>query len=184
MTDRQLLIAASQGDQAAFTDLYRRYGARLYAYFLPRAGSDAARAEDLRQQVFLRLLESRAFREARDNAVSAPDDLGPLLFHIAANLLKNEYRGTERRLRRQGEFAARQPLFEQRDSEPDKQALQRAISQLPEPQRLCVDLRFRQNYSIEEIADALDCAPGTVKSRLHYGLKKLAAILRPTTTNK
>jgi len=97
LTDRQLLIRAARGQQPAFTALYRRYGARLYAYFVQRLAGDRARAEDLKQQVFLKLLESRAFREAH----TGPDDISSLLFTIAANLLKNEYRGNERRRRRE-----------------------------------------------------------------------------------
>jgi RNA polymerase sigma-70 factor (ECF subfamily) len=178
LTDRQLLIRAARGHQPAFTDLYRRYGARLYAYFLHRLGGDRARAEDLKQQVFLRLLESRAFAEAE----RGPDDLSSLLFTIAANLLKNTYRGDARRQRREAAYreirAADDPATEPR-IEARRVAL--AIQKLPDHQRTCVELRFQKGLSTEQIAAALECAPGTVKSRLHYGLKKLAEILNATT---
>ncbi|MEO0731291.1 MAG: sigma-70 family RNA polymerase sigma factor [Bacteroidota bacterium] len=175
-TDRQLLIRARAGDQPAFADLYRRYGARLTAYFLPRLGYDAARAEDLRQQVFLQLLESKAFREAD----AGPEDLSSLLFTIAANLLKNTYRSDERRLRREQAYRE----IRRADPEPPgetrvlPQQLDRALGSLPDHQRTCVELRFRRGYTIQEIAEALDCSPGTVKSRLHYGLKRLADLLK------
>lgn len=177
-TDRQLLIQAARGHQPAFTALYQRYGARLYAYFLHRLGSDRARAEDLKQQVFLKLLESKAFREAE----RGPDDLSSLLFTIAANLLKNTYRGDERRQRREAAYreirAADGPENEPR-IEPRRVAL--AMERLPDHQRMCVELRFQKGLSTEQIAAALECAPGTVKSRLHYGLKKLAKILNAST---
>ncbi|MEL7162904.1 MAG: sigma-70 family RNA polymerase sigma factor, partial [Bacteroidota bacterium] len=168
LTDRQLLIRARAGDQSAFATLYRRYGARLTAYFLPRLGYDAARSEDLRQQVFLQLLESRAFREAG----TGPEDLSSLLFTIAANLLKNTYRSDARRQRREETYrelrrADPSPAEEARVPKPN---LDRALAALPEHQRNCVELRFRRGYAIQEIAEALDCSPGTVKSRLHYGL--------------
>lgn len=178
MTDRQLLIQAAQGQQAAFTALYRRYGARLYAYFLHRLGGDRVRAEDLKQQVFLKLLESKAFREPD----RGPDDLSSLLFTIAANLLKNTYRGDERRQRREAAYreirAADGPANESR-IEARRVAL--AMKKLPDHQRMCVELRFQKGLSTEQIAEAIDCAPGTVKSRLHYGLKKLAEILNAST---
>jgi len=176
MTDRQLLIRARAGDQAAFAQLYRRYGARLTAYFLRRLDHDAEGAEDLRQQVFLQLLESRAFREA----ATGPDDLSSLLFTIAANLLRNTYRGQERRRRREAAYRdiRQAEIVPDKDLVVDPARLQLAISQLPEHQRLCVELRFRQGFDIGEIAEALGCAPGTVKSRLHYGLKKLADLLK------
>lgn len=178
MTDRQLLLQSAAGDEQAFQALYLRYGKRLFAYFLPRVAGHREQAEDLKQQVFLQLLESRAFREAE----RGPDDLSSLLFTIAANLLKNNYRSTARRRRREAvyrelraaDIPAASPRIEAR-----RVAL--AMERLPEHQRTCVDLRFREGLSTAEIAAAVGCAPGTVKSRLHYGLKKLAEILNATT---
>jgi len=178
LTDRQLLILAAAGHQAAFTELYRRYGGRLYAFFAHRLGGDRARAEDLKQQVFLKLLESKAFAEAE----RGPDDLSSLLFTIAANLLRNVYRGDERRRRRE---AAYHDIRSANDGKAEPRIEARrvalAVRRLPEHQRLCVELRFQMGLSTEEIAEALECAPGTVKSRLHYGLKKLAEILKAST---
>ncbi len=175
MTDRQLLIQAAGGHQPAFTALYRRYGARLYAYFVQRLNGDRARAEDLKQQVFLKLLESRAFREAE----TGPDDLSSLFFTIAANLLKNEYRGEARRQRREAVYAdLRSVKAAPEEPRAEARRVRLALEQLPPHQRLCVELRFQKGLSTEQTAEALGCSPGTVKSRLHYGLKKLAALLK------
>ncbi|MFK8165588.1 MAG: RNA polymerase sigma factor, partial [Lewinella sp.] len=115
-------------------------------------------------------------------AEQGPDDLSSLLFTISANLLKNTYRSKERQQRREVAYreirAAEVPGPEPR-IEARRVAL--AIERLPEHQRTCVELRFRKGLSTEDIAAALSCAPGTVKSRLHYGLKKLAEILNATT---
>jgi RNA polymerase sigma-70 factor (ECF subfamily) len=51
--------------------------------------------------------------------------------------------------------------------------LQRAIGRLPEKHRHVILLRFFEEASLEEIATALQCSVGTVKSRLHHGLEKL-----------
>jgi len=177
ITDRTLLIAAAGGDQSAFTQLYRRYGPRLHAYFRQRCAGDGERAEDLRQQVFLRLLESKAFREAE----AGPDDLSSLLFTIAANLVKNEYRSTERATRRLAAYRDIRRADGAPEPRIEKERLWRSIGTLPDHQRACVEMRFRCGYSVAEIAEALDVSPGTVKSRLHYGLKKLADLLRKTT---
>jgi len=155
LTDRQLLIRAARGQQPAFTALYRRYGARLYAYFVQRLAGDRARAEDLKQQVFLKLLESRAFREAH----TGPDDISSLLFTIAANLLKNEYRGNERRRRRETIYSS---LNKAASSVPEPRAEARrvnlALEQLPDHQRLCVELRFQKGLSTSRYVRR---APGT-----------------------
>ena len=51
--------------------------------------------------------------------------------------------------------------------------LRRAVESLPEKHRQVVLLRFFEDASLEEIASALDCSVGTVKSRLHHALEKL-----------
>nr|WP_253929814.1 sigma-70 family RNA polymerase sigma factor [Lewinella sp. W8] len=169
------MARAAEGDEAAFSVLYQRYAGRLFAYFFTRCGKDAARAEDLRQQVFLQLLESKAFRQAGHGKA----DCSSLLFTIAANLLKNDYRGTERRQRRERVFRTLQPTKDwvPEPEEPNPQ-LSAALAALPAHQRECLELRFKRGLSHEEIGELLDCPPGTVKSRLHYGLKKMATWLR------
>jgi RNA polymerase sigma-70 factor (ECF subfamily) len=177
VTDRQLLIQAARGHQPAFTALYQRYGARLYVYFVQRLNGDRARGADLKQQVFLKLLESKAFREAD----KGPDDLSSLLFTIAANLLKNEYRGDERRRRREATYnELRTAESSPQEPRAETRRVALAIEQLPDHQRLCVELRFQKGLSTEQTAEAIGCSPGTVKSRLHYGLKKLADLLKAT----
>lgn len=175
MTDRQLLILAAQGQELAFSQLYQRYQGRLFAYFLPRCQGGSAAAEDLCQQVFLQLLESRAFKEADQGR----EDLSSLLFTIAANLLKNSYRGAERRRRREDHYRELQRI----DQLPEKQYqnlkpyLAKVLNQLPKEQQECVVLRFQRGWSISEISTAINCPPGTVKSRIHYGLRKMASLV-------
>ena len=47
---------------------------------------------------------------------------------------------------------------------------------MPDEQRQVLELRFFADASLADIAELLDCPPGTVKSRLHHGLKKLREI--------
>ncbi len=170
-------MQAAAGDQSAFAGLYHRYGARLHVYFRKRCKGDGVLAEDLRQKVFMRLLESQAFRDAENG----PEDLSSLLFTIAANLLKNEYRSREREVRRLAAYRDIRRVDSTDELRVGKAVLWRAIATLPEHQRICLELRYRQGYSIEEIALATEVAQGTVKSRLHYGLKKMADRLRKIT---
>ncbi len=55
----------------------------------------------------------------------------------------------------------------------DAQRVRQAVASLPEEHRLVVELRFFAGATLDEIATALDCPLGTVKSRLHHGLEKL-----------
>ena len=55
----------------------------------------------------------------------------------------------------------------------DAQRVRRAVARLPEEHRLVVELRFFAGATLDEIAAALGCPLGTVKSRLHHALEKL-----------
>lgn len=181
-TDGQLLILAAQGQEAAFTALYQRYAGRVFAYLLPKCHLDQEQAEDLRQQVFLQLLESKAYRTASRG--ECRDDLAPLVFSIAANLLKNSYRRKERQQKRESIFQQLYPMHREFTPAIDTQKLSQAMRELPQVQKICVQLKFQRGLSIDEIATALDCSPGTIKSRLHYGLKSLAKIIKHPTALK
>lgn len=56
--------------------------------------------------------------------------------------------------------------------------VQRSLQGLPEPQRLCLILRYYHGFSIQEIADAARVPPGTVKSRIHAALQQLKSELK------
>lgn len=175
-SDRQLLTAAAAGDEAAFASLYARYAGRLSTYFqrhLPEAVGETA--SDYVQSVFVQLLDSKAF----SNPEGSPDSLAPLLFTIARNLRNNAYRYREREDRRRAIFAERWSDETSSLPAPDVDAhrLEAAIEALPLPQREAVRLRFLAGWSIAEIAERTAVAPGTIKSRLHYGLRKLSKML-------
>jgi RNA polymerase sigma factor (sigma-70 family) len=95
------------------------------------------------------------------------------VFRVAVNHGRNRVR---RRL-----LERRKPPPTDRDR-PDVEgvadpALARALTRLPIDQRTVVVLRYHLDWSIEAIAEALDCPPGTVKSRLHRGLLRLESML-------
>ena len=57
----------------------------------------------------------------------------------------------------------------------DARWIRRAVANLPEEHRLVVELRFFAGATLDEIAAALGCPLGTVKSRLHHAAEKVAA---------
>jgi RNA polymerase sigma-70 factor (ECF subfamily) len=57
--------------------------------------------------------------------------------------------------------------------------LECGLRTLSDKHREVLELRFKDGLSLDEIAELLDCSTGTIKSRLHYGLQKLSAALRP-----
>ena len=116
----------------------------------------------------------RAYERWDDLAGSV--NLTGWVIRVAVNFGRNRQR---RRL-----LERRKPLVS-RDPSPDLSAvadpaLARALARLDFDQRTVVVLRFHLDWSLDQIATALEIPPGTVKSRLHRGLRRLETLLKET----
>jgi len=117
---------------------------------------------------------ARAY-ERWDQLVGGPNPTG-WVFRVAVNLGRNRFR------RRKVERARAEPaMVDLPDVEVADPALHRALAALPEDQRAVVVLRYHLDWSTEQMADALGVAVGTVKSRLHRGLRRLETILEESS---
>jgi RNA polymerase sigma-70 factor (sigma-E family) len=119
-------------------------------------------AEDLVQEAFV--------RSAPRITQLEPDDVGPYLSRVVANLWKN-------RLRRLA-VEARYLLPGRREAEPvppleERDLIWRALMELPIKQRACLVLRFYEDLPELDVAGVLGCSVGTVKSQTSRGLAKL-----------
>jgi len=161
------------GDPRAFEELVRAYQHRVFGVAV-RMLSNAAEAEDIAQEVFLRV--HRSVREFRGDA-----KLSTWLYAITSRLCLNRLASAERRHSRVGsEALAEVPAGDSGgglEREEVETALRQAIAALPEERRIVVVLRDLEGLSYEEIARALDLEPGTVRSRLHRARMDLKAKL-------
>jgi len=119
---------------------------------------------------------ARAFE--RWDEVAAMRNPSGWVFRVAVNVGRNR---TRRKL-----LERRRPVPPDRDR-PDLEgiadpAIARALRRLPVDHRMVVVLRFHLDWSIDEIAEAVDCPAGTVKSRLHRALHKLETMLETRET--
>lgn len=174
--DPDLLLArrAAAGQPDAWDELIARYGRRLYNLAVQFAGG-LAEAEDLTQEIFVRLFENLS-RYRGDVPLVA------WALRLSRNLCIDHYR----RARRRGlgatilsdELLARLPA----DDDPQADALKRqrlrlvyrALEQMPEELATAVVLRDLHGLSYEEAAAALEVPMGTLKSRLNRGRHELA----------
>ena len=179
--DEALMLAYASGDGAAFDELFRRYGTRLFNYLL-RASGDRAMAEDLFQATFLRL------HQARNSYVAGT--FKAFLFTIAANLLRDEWSRAEHKRRvNMDEDAIEAVPADNRNTDTDPESfiearqtskvLEGAIEQLPQGLREVLLLSRYQGLSNREIASALGISEGATKVRLFRALEQLRAALRP-----
>jgi len=179
-TDEALMLAYAGGDGAAFDELFRRYGTRLFNFLL-RASGDRAMAEDLFQATFLRL------HQARKNYVAGT--FKSFLFTIAANLLRDERSRAEhkRRVIMDEEAIEEVPAGNRiADSDPESlieaqettRVVEAAIARLPQGLREVLLLSRYQGLSGREIASALGISKAAVKVRLFRALTQLRIALR------
>jgi len=178
LSDEQLLAQALSGDEEAFTALYRRRQGAIYRFALHMSGSVQI-AEEVTQDVFIFVLQRGRDFDPRRAA------LGAYLFGVARNLVR---RALERS---HSEMMTILPADEEADSlvtESDpaegiarrqtSTAVWKAVLSLPEHYREVVVLCDLQDLSYAEAAEALCCAIGTIRSRLHRAHDVLARKLR------
>ncbi len=173
------LTRLRSGDVEAVTVLMERYQHRLYRYLL-RLVRQPATAEDLFQQVWLRILE-------RIKSYNPQHSFEGWLFAMAHNLaidFLRRYRpeslddplpsGESRMETLQGGDAG---ALEQLLAQERTAGLAESVTELPVVFREVLTLRFEEEMQLEEIAEALALPLGTVKTRLHRALKHLRQAL-------
>lgn len=162
---------AQQGDRAAFEQLYREHVERVYALSL-RLAASAARAEELTQDVFVRLWDViGSFRG--ESAFST------WLHRLTVNVVLLSLRSHRRRAARVFGVNDLTP-FDRVDNTPKPGVridLEHAIASLPEKARLILVLHDIEGYRHEEIAEMMGLAAGTSKSQLHRARKLMKEAL-------
>jgi len=186
-TDVQLMLDVKAGDEQSFELLLRKYRTPL-VNFLYRMVRDTAVAEDLAQEVFLRV-----YRARQEYAPSAK--FTTWMFRIATNLALNSVRDNRHRKlevsmdqsvvagedeQRPMEVPDRAPSVEQEMvARCRADMILKAIHSLPEKQRAAVLMHKYQELDYDEIARVLDCSESALKSLLFRAYETLRVELAP-----
>jgi len=180
---------AQRGDTASFDRLVDHFGNRIYG-FLYRLTGSRTDAEDLMQEVFVRLVRMISVYQ-HDGRFEA------WLFRIAANLCRDRVRRAKRTpkmaalesradgdanndagLRTAGDVASEvAPPDAGLVRAEELDALGRAIAQLPEAERTVIMLRHFSQMSFKEIAEATGTPLGTALARAHRALGRLKELM-------
>ena len=186
LDDSAVVTAFLDGEERAFQELVDRYQTRLLN-FIYRTIGDREKAEDLVQEVFIRVYR-HLHRFDRSKKFST------WIYTIASNLAKNELRNRSRNplvlfqtLLKNRQEDQRPLEWEDNTYRPDdlfrKRALKAqvdaAVDQLPEHHRTVFILREMEGKTYEEIAEITDTNLGTVKSRLNRARNSFARIIQP-----
>jgi RNA polymerase sigma-70 factor, ECF subfamily len=176
-SDEELMNRYRDGDASSFEILYERHKGPLYRYFLRQSGI-AALAEELYQDVWVKVIQSRERYEVRAKFTT-------YLYHLAHNRLIDHYRRQATGLPLSYDDDPDNPQVEQvagaeihePENELDRrrqaQRLLKLLDGLPEAQREAFLLREEGGLSLLDIAEITGVTAETAKSRLRYALAKL-----------
>lgn len=179
--DRELVASAAAGNLDAFETLVQRHQTRLVGYLRGLTNSESD-AEDLAQDAFLRAYRSlKGFR--------GTSSFRTWLYQIATNVFRNwlEKRRNQAPVNA-GSIDAPPPGMDEPvepmgEEHPEarhlqRDAIDRALAQLPGDQREAVLLRDVEGFEYREIAEQLGVPLGTVESRIFRGRARLKELLR------
>lgn len=171
--DSELLDRAREYDGQALAEIYDRYAGLIYRYLYRYLG-DAAQAEDLTSEVFLKLLQvlgtSRAPR----------DRLQGWLYRVAHNLAMDYFRQETK----SSTLVIDDRLAAEDDPPPiavekgqDRERLHSAIRQLTSDQQQVILLRFGEGFKITRVSRLMGKSEGAVKILQHRAIKRLRKLL-------
>jgi RNA polymerase sigma-70 factor, ECF subfamily len=169
----QLVAQAKAGEASAISELYDRYAASLLRYLLARV-YEAELAQDLTQEVFIRVIKGIGKFEYRDEK----SFLG-WLYAIATNVVMTHHR--RRRLVSTPLDDQDERFMEDSQSETrrafDRIMLQQAMDELTEDQQQVLAMRFFADMPNSEIAGILQRSEGAIKAIQHRALQAMQRIL-------
>jgi RNA polymerase sigma-70 factor (ECF subfamily) len=171
VSDGELITRVGSGDRRAFETLYRRYARPVFGLALRRLG-DRGRAEDAVQETFASVWRAaRSYQPERGPGA-------PWLYAVARNAIVDNGR------------VRREPPIETADEPSDEETpadraesgwvawrVHRCLAELPDNERIVIELAYWGGRSQSEIADLLSVPLGTVKTRTRTGLARLADML-------
>lgn len=173
--------AAQAGDRTAFRRIVEMWTASVFGLAW-RFCFDRSDAEDLSQEIFLRL-------HTKLGLFDPSQPFAPWMYRLSANVCLNwkKRRGPKSssldRMGSEGESFdvedPRDPAGEARRAEEARESLGKAMSGLPDEARTAIALRYEQGMDVSDVAKAMEVPVGTVKTWLFRARERLRAMLAP-----
>jgi RNA polymerase sigma-70 factor (ECF subfamily) len=173
--DGELVAAINRRDEAAMAEVVRRHRDPVLA-FARRLVGDSSRAEEIAQEVFLRLWERSATFDTTRGTLRA------FLLAITHGRALDVVRSDVARRGREERDAVRTPVSEHAVestvvARTVAEAVRAALSRLPDTERRAVELAYYEGHSYRTVARILGEPEGTTKTRIRSGLARLRAAL-------
>lgn len=175
-SDTNLLARIAEGDREAFSELYDRYGGRVFGLASAMLRNEAE-AEDVLQETFWQVWSRAAQFDAGRGS-----PLAWLILIARSRCLDHLRRDDKRRATTPLEFdepASHNDLGDALDRDETTSRARRAIAGLPEDQRIAIQLAFFGGLTHQEISELHNTALGTVKTRIRLGMRKIRELVQP-----
>jgi len=175
LSDAQLVTSIARYSEVALAEAYRRHGGAVFG-LARRVLQNATEAEDVAQEVFLRLWNQ-------------PDRFDPARGSLRSFLLAQAHGRAVDAIRSSNSRRARESRDAVRTAEADydmqhevwdlavADQVAHAMGELPEEERRAIELAYFDGRTYREVAQLLDQPEGTVKSRIRNGMRRMRAVL-------
>lgn len=169
----------STSNEQLLLSAYDEYADAIFRHCALRL-NDRERGKDLMQETFVRAWESLQKGTTIEN-------MRAFLYRIANNLIVDDVRRRKLRTEESLEDMQEEHGWELPDSAPDPSRVthgvmvMETVSQLEEPYRTAVVMRYVDGLPPRDIADALGVSPNVVSVRIHRGIEQLASLVNPAT---
>ena len=173
VTDEQLIDWVARGDASCLGTLFERHNKAVYQY-CRQMTRHSAQAEDLTQEVFLRILK-------KASSFKGNGTFKGWMFNIARNMTLDHLRAMQRRGATAPVEESMEGVVENRTAEQaasgsqNMDMLKKALGQLPETVQEIIWLGRFEFDSYEELGQALGCKAGTARVRMHRAMQQLNA---------
>lgn len=177
-SDALLIQEVINGDENAFNQLYEKYYRLVYFIAFEMCRNDAD-AKDILQETFIQIQHSIA-------ALQDPENFKPWLNRIVINKCKNLFRSRKSVELDQDDLWYQYHVSEDRfymlpedkmHMENDQKVVHELLGMLSDIQREVLIMRYFEQMTMQEMAEALDVPVGTVKTRLLYGKNRLKELI-------
>jgi len=175
LSDAQLVTSVARYSEVALAETYRRHGGAVFG-LAKRVLQNAAEAEDVTQEVFVRLWNE-------------PDRFDPARGTLRSFLLAQAHGRAVDAVRSSSSRRAREARDAMRTAEAsyDMQhevwdlavadQVAQAMGELPDEERRAIEMAYFDGRTYREVAQLLDQPEGTVKSRIRNGMRRMRAVL-------
>lgn len=164
LSDEDLMALYQSGDANAFATLYERHSKRVFAFLQKKVASESAR--ELLQETFLKVHRSR-------HQYSTQYPFLPWLFAITRNVVIDYFRLNESKIARESVTDVTIPNEAVPAGTSWAPDLAFALKNLPDNQRRAIELRYKCDWTFEQIADDMKTTPINIRQVISRGIKKM-----------